>query len=156
MLSRVIKQFLVLLFLLILSFDWARAICPQVEGKYALKDEASGEEVILWVEQKECNQINAVYDYGPNGKTARVMMLNGRPVVYVDTLEVGFYEIYEVTSDRIKIFGVETDRTKQTEIITKSEIYLDENKNWIEEGKTYPKDQEAAAKHYKLIYTRLN
>lgn len=155
MISRLIKQFLVLLFLLIMSFDWARAACLQFEGKYSLKDEASGEEVILWVEQKECNQINAVYDYGANGKTARVMILNGRPVVYVDTLEVGFYETYEISADRIKILAVETDKTKQTELITQSEIYLDENKNWIEEGKTYPKNQESEAKHYKLVYTRL-
>jgi hypothetical protein len=156
MVSNLIKQFLVLLFLLMFSFDWARAACLNVDGKYLLKDESTGEQVILWVEQKECSQVNAVYDYGLNGKTARVMMLNGRPVVYIDTLEIGFYETYEIAEDRIKITGIETDKAKQVELITKSEIYLDENKNWIEEGKTYPKDQESEAKYYKLVYIRVN
>jgi hypothetical protein len=110
----------------------------------------------MHVEQKGCNQVNVVYDYGDSGKSARVMIFNGRPVFYADTLEVSYFETYEITKDRIKAYSVEADRKNNIETHSKSEIYLDDKKNWIEEFGVYLINHEAEVKHYKLIYKRLN
>jgi hypothetical protein len=154
--SQLVKLLSLLVFASLSISGLANATCLNVEGEYSLKDEASGETVLLHVEQKECNQINVVYDYGESGKSARIMMLNERPVVYLDSLEHSYIETYKISDSRIYAYAIEIIKKQNKEIHTKSEIYLDEKKNWVEEIRTFPLAHEAEAKYEKLVFQRLN
>jgi hypothetical protein len=154
--SQTVKLFSLLAFVLFSVASSAMANCLQVAGEYSIKDEASGEITLLHVEQKECKQVNIVYDYGESGKSARIMMFNNRPVVYIDDLNYNYYETSEINADRITTHAVEIDLKKIEEIHTTSQITLDQNKNWVEEGDTYTKNHEREKKHFKMVYKRLN
>lgn len=154
--TRLTKQLICFVFA---SFSIARsanAICLQVEGEYSRLDKESGETVLLHIEQKECRQVNAVYDYGDNGKSARIMMFNGRPVIYFDTLEHTFSETYEISNLAIKAHALEIDKTINEEVHTESKIYLDIKRNLVEESRTYTKDHETEAKLSKVVYKRIS
>jgi hypothetical protein len=129
--------------------------CLQVEGEYSLTNPKTGELLLMHVEQKGCNQVNVVYDWGENGKNARIMMFNGRPVFYADTLKVSYYETYRITKDQIQTHSVEINREKNEEIHAKSFITLDENKNWVEEVKVFEKDHENEGQTEKVVYKRI-
>jgi hypothetical protein len=154
--SQIVNQFSFLVLFLFSFSGFANPNCLQVEGEYSQKDATSGNTVLLHVEQKGCNQVNVVYDSGGENKFARIMIFNGRPVVYADSIELSTFEIYEIGKDFIKAYATEIDLSKNEEVHTNSKITIDENKNWVEEGKIYLKNHELEANQFKSIYKRLN